>query len=153
VLGLDSEAHYVAQAELLREILGVDVEFRQLDGHQLDERVGSFDVVLNTGVVYHLQNPMDFLTRLARITREMMYMESEVLLDARYADYAWFIEREYCQDLSNWWVYGPRCLERMARAAGFSRVDFAGFVWKPPAGTKTPEGFDRQGRGAFICRK
>jgi tRNA (mo5U34)-methyltransferase len=153
VLGLDSEAHYVAQAELLREILGVDVEFRQLDGHQLDERVGSFDVVLNTGVVYHLQNPMDFLTRLARITREMMYMESEVLLDARYADYAWFIEREYCQDLSNWWVYGPRCLERMARAAGFARVDFAGFVWKPPAGTKTPEGFDRQGRGAFICRK
>jgi len=153
VLGLDHGAHYVAQALLLREILGVDVDFRTSDGHELDERAGTFDVVLNTGVIYHLQNPMDFLTRVARVTRQMMYLETEMLIDPKYSEYAWFIEKEYCGDASNWWIYGPQCAERMARAAGFSRVQFQGFLWTPARGTKTPEGFDRQGRGVLICWK
>jgi tRNA (mo5U34)-methyltransferase len=180
VLGIDSAPHYVQQALLLKEILGLDVEFRHYDGHRLDEdlalppagtgagvrawfrgksrpdaerRLGTFDVVLNTGVIYHLQNPMHFLTRMARLTRQMMYLETEMLLDPAYAEYAWFIEKEYGGDPSNWWIYGPRCVERMARAAGFPRVEFQGFVWTPPPGLKTPEGYERQGRGAFVCWK
>ena len=82
-----------------------------------------------------------------------MYLESEVLTDPRYAEYAWFIEKEYRGDFSNWWVYGPRCVERMARAAGFPRVDFAGFISTPPPGTKTPEGFECQSRGVFVCEQ
>jgi len=153
VLGLDYQPHYVNQALLLRDILGLDIEFRQSDGHELTEQAGVYDVVLNTGVIYHLQNPMDFLTKMARITREVMYLESEMLTDPKLSEYAWFIEKEYGQDSSNWWIYGPLCAERMARAAGFSRVEFQGFVWKPPHGMKTPEGFERQGRGAFLCWK
>jgi 2-polyprenyl-3-methyl-5-hydroxy-6-metoxy-1,4-benzoquinol methylase len=153
VLGLDHQPHYIEQARLFREILGVAVDLQVSDGHDLDERLGTFDVVINTGVIYHLQNPMDFLTRMAKLTSDLMYLESEVLTDPQHADYAWFIEKEYCEDLSNWWVYGPRCVERMVRAAGFSHVAFQGFVWTPPPGTKTPEGFDRQGRGVFVCRK
>jgi tRNA (mo5U34)-methyltransferase len=153
VLGLDYQPHYVNQALLVRDILGLDVEFRQSDGHELSEQSGVYDVVLNTGVIYHLQNPMDFLTKMARITRELMYLETEMLTDPKLSEYAWFIEKEYGQDSSNWWIYGPLCAERMARAAGFSRVEFQGFVWKPPHGMKTPEGFERQGRGAFLCWK
>ena len=77
----------------------------------------------------------------------------ELLTDAQYADHAWFIEKTYGDDPSNWWIYGPRCVERMVRAAGFREVEFQGFVYKHPPGTKTPEGFERQGRGAFVCRK
>jgi 2-polyprenyl-3-methyl-5-hydroxy-6-metoxy-1,4-benzoquinol methylase len=153
VLGLDHQPHYIEQAKLVREILAIDVDLQVSDGHTLDGQLGSFDVVINTGVVYHLQNPMDFLTRMGRLTKELMYLESEMLIDPKHADHAWFIEKEYCGDSSNWWVYGPRCLERMTRAAGFSRVEFQGFVWTPPPGTKTPEGFLRQGRGAFLCHK
>lgn len=184
VLGIESAPHYVQQALLMKEILGLDVEFRHHDGHRLDEdvalppvgtgarvrtwlreharprpgsdaerRLGTFDVVLNTGVIYHLQNPMHFLTRMARLTRQMMYLETEMLLDPAYAEYAWFIEKEYGGDPSNWWIYGPRCVERMARAAGFPRVEFQGFVWTPPPGLKTQEGYERQGRGAFVCWK
>jgi 2-polyprenyl-3-methyl-5-hydroxy-6-metoxy-1,4-benzoquinol methylase len=153
VVGIDSTVHYVEQARLLNEILGLDVEFREDDGHRLDERFGSFDVVLNTGVIYHLQNPMDFLTRMARMTRQTMYLETEMLTDPKYSEYAWFIEKEYCGDRSNWWIYGPQCVERMVRAAGFPHVEFQGFVWTPPRGMKTPEGYDRQGRGAFVCWK
>ena len=153
VVGLDHQPHYIAQAHLIREILRTDIDFRVADGHTLDSGIGPFDVVLNTGIIYHLQNPMDFLTKIASITRELMYLETEALVDPRFSEYAWFIEKEYCGDSSNWWVYGPRCVERMARAAGFARVDFQGFVWTPPSGTTTPEGFERQGRGAFLCWK
>ncbi len=153
VLGLDQQPHYIAQAHLIREILGADIELRVADGHTLDSGIGPFDVVINTGIIYHLQNPMDFLTKMAAITGEVMYLETEALVDSRFEDYAWFIEKTYCDDLSNWWVYGPRCVERMTRAAGFSRVEFQGFVWTPPPGTKTSEGFVRQGRGAFVCWK
>jgi 2-polyprenyl-3-methyl-5-hydroxy-6-metoxy-1,4-benzoquinol methylase len=153
VVGIDHQPHYVDQALLMRDILGLDVDLRHSDAHSLTEESGMFDVVINTGVIYHLQNPMEFLTRMARITRELMYLETEMLTDPRHSEYAWFIEKEYGCDPSNWWIYGPLCAERMTRTAGFSRVEFQGFVWKPPAGMKTPEGFERQGRGAFLCWK
>jgi tRNA (mo5U34)-methyltransferase len=154
VLGIDQVPHCLDQARLIRDILRLEnVDFQQNDGHNLDEAFGTFDVVINTGVIYHLQNPMDFLNRMGRMTREMMYLETEVLVDPKFTEHAWFIEKEYSQDPSNWWIYGPTCVERMVRAAGFRQVDFQGFVYTPPAGLKTPEGFDRQGRGAFVCRK
>jgi len=153
VVGLDVQPHYVAQAQLIREILGTDIDFRVADGHSLEGGEGSFDFIINTGIIYHLQNPMDFLSKMAKMTNEVMYLETESLTDPALTEYAWFIEREYGQDPSNWWIYGPRCAERMARAAGFSRVEFQGFIWTPPPGTKTPEGFDRQGRAAFLCWK
>jgi hypothetical protein len=96
---------------------------------------------------------MHFLTRMARLTREMMYLETETLIDPRYSEYAWFVEEEYGEDSSNWWIYGPKCVERMVRAAGFRRVEFQGYVWTPPPGLRTPEGYERQGRGAFVCWK
>jgi protein-L-isoaspartate O-methyltransferase len=153
VLGVDYFQHCVDQATLMREILQVDVDFRQGDGETLRQGLGPFDIVLNTGVIYHLQNPMQMLSNMAALTGELMFLESEMLLDPRYSDYAWFIEREYCADGSNWWVYGPNCVVKMARAAGFSRAEFKGFVWTPPKGQKTPEGFLRQGRGIVHCWK
>jgi 2-polyprenyl-3-methyl-5-hydroxy-6-metoxy-1,4-benzoquinol methylase len=153
VLGLDIYQDYIDQANLMKEILGMDVEFRVSDGGELDASIGQFDVVINTGVIYHLQDPMRFLNRMAAITKELMFLESEMLLDPEHSEYAWFIEKEYERDGSNWWIYGPACAERMARAAGFPRVKFEGFIWTPPAGTTTAEGFLRQGRGALTCRK
>jgi 2-polyprenyl-3-methyl-5-hydroxy-6-metoxy-1,4-benzoquinol methylase len=153
VLGIDHSRHYIDQALLMREILGLDVEFRCSEGHDIDERFGKFDFVINTGVIYHLQNPMDFLRRVSQVTVDTMYLESEMLMDPSLTEYAWFIEGEYGQDPSNWWIYGPKCVERMVRAAGFPKVDFQGMIWTPPAGMRTPEGFERQGRGAFVCRK
>ena len=153
VLGIDYFQHCVDQAVLMREVLQLDVDFRQGDGEALSEGRETFDIVLNTGVIYHLQNPMQFLVNMARMTRELMVLESEMLIEPRYDEHAWFIEHEYCGDGSNWWLYGPTCVSRMVRAAGFSRAEFQGFVWKPSSGEKTPEGFPRQGRGVTLCWK
>ena len=155
VLGLDHYQHFIDQAKLFREILQVDVEFRQADGENLvPEEIGSFDYVNNTGVLYHLQNPMRYLTNMARLTSGCMFLESEMLTDPKYSQHAWFIEGEYCRDASNWWLCGPECVVRMARAAGFSRAEFKGWVWKPSwTERKTAEGFKRQGRGVVMCWK
>ncbi len=153
VLGIDYFQHCIDQATLMREILQLDIDFRQGDGEALRDGLGPFDVVINTGVIYHLQNPMQFLSNMARLTREFMFLESEMLIDPKYSEYAWFIEHEYCRDGSNWWIYGPECVVKMARAAGFSRAEFQGFVWTPPSREKTAEGFLRQGRGVVLCWK
>jgi 2-polyprenyl-3-methyl-5-hydroxy-6-metoxy-1,4-benzoquinol methylase len=156
VVGLDHQPHYVNQALLVRDTLGLkesDIDFRVADGHGLSPESEKFDFVVNTGVVYHLENPMDFLRKVAGVTRHTMYLESEMLTDPKFTEHAWFLEREYGGDPSNWWIYGPKCLERMVRAAGFQDVQFAGFIWRPAPGTRTPEGMLRQGRGVLICRK
>jgi tRNA (mo5U34)-methyltransferase len=153
VLGLEYFQHSVDQALLVREILQLDTEFRQGDGENLDEKLGPFDVVIATGVLYHLQNPMRFLSNMARVTSEVMFLESEMLVDPRLTEYSWFIEHEYIRDVSNWWIHGPETVARMARAAGFSRAEFQGFAWTPSQGEKTPEGLDRQGRGVMLCWK
>lgn len=156
VVGLDAEEKYIQHALLVRDILGLtekDIEFKVTDGHSLSPDGGQYDFVINTGVVYHLENPMDFLRKVAAITKECMFLESEMLLDETFSEYAWFIEKNYGQDSSNWWIYGPLCLERMARAAGFRSVTFKGYIWKAPQGMKTPEGYQRQGRGVFMCLK
>ncbi len=155
-LGIDVQPHYIAHALFVRRVLGLsesEIEFRTDDGHALSPDGEKFDVVINTGVVYHLQNPMDFLCKVAAVTRQMMILESEMLTDPKFDEHAWFIEGAYGADTSNWWIYGPKCLERMARAAGFRDVKFCGFVWKAPQGMLTPEGHQRQGRGFFLCRK
>jgi SAM-dependent methyltransferase len=153
VLGVDYFQHCVDQALLMREILQVDVDFRQGDGETLRQGLGPFDIVINTGVIYHLQNPMQLLSNMAALTGDFMFLESEMLIDPTYSDYAWFIEGQYCADASNWWLYGPNCAVKMARAAGFSRAEFKGFVWTPPRRQKTPEGLLRQGRGIVHCWK
>ena len=156
MVGLDHAQHYVAQANLVNRILGLTsagMEFRVDDGHALTAESEHFDFVINTGVLYHVQNPMDFLCKVCAVTKEAMILESEMLIDPKYEEHAWFIERTYGNDLSNWWIYGPKCAERMARAAGFRQVEFRGFIWKPAPGTRTPEGYLRQGRGVLMCYK
>jgi len=153
VMGVDRRIDRIDQARLMREITGIDVDFQVGAGQDLDEGVGPFDFTINTGVMYHLQDPMHFLAHIARMTREAMFVESELLIDPRCAEHAWFIEKTYAGDPSNWWIFGPECLGRMLRTAGFRRVDFRGFSYVPPAGTTTREGLERQGRGVFNCYK
>jgi len=155
VLGLDYFPHCVEQAKLFRDILQLDVEFGQADGENLvPQDYGTFDFVIDCGVLYHLHNPMKFLGNMAQLTSGVMFLETEMLLDPKRSEDAWFIEGEYGHDGSTWWIPGPECTARMARASGFSRAEFQGFAWKPTWGYhKTPEGLPRQGRGVVMCWK
>lgn len=68
------------QASAAKELLGLDGhEVLRLDARRIDEHgLGSFDVVLCFGFLYHLQNPFNFLKRARAVTGELLLLETHV---------------------------------------------------------------------------
>jgi len=107
------------------------IEYRKLDlmsPEFLD--LEPFDFVHFAGVLYHLQNPLEALTRVRRITREVALIEGHINETfGRGLPYAVYYEgAELNQDVTNWWGPNLPCLEAMIRTAGFSRYRLTGVV-------------------------
>jgi tRNA (mo5U34)-methyltransferase len=82
VLGLDVRRKNIERANVMRdhyEIPPEEMEFREADVFALDPaELGTFDVVLVLGLIYHVENPMGVL-RLARAcTRRLCVIESQL---------------------------------------------------------------------------
>ncbi len=58
VLGVDSDADYLAQARFAAEVTGCEIEFRNLSVYDLGALGERFDLVLFMGVLYHLRHPL-----------------------------------------------------------------------------------------------
>ena len=58
VVGIDSDPRYLAQARLAADVVGVDIELRQLSVYDVARLRERFDVVLFMGVLYHLRHPL-----------------------------------------------------------------------------------------------
>jgi tRNA (mo5U34)-methyltransferase len=107
---------------------------------QLGER---FDLVIFMGVLYHLRHPLLALDLLhEHVTRDLFLFQSMLRGSDDVAtvksDYVFdetaifnepgfpklhFIEQNYCNDPTNWWVPNRACLEAMLRSAGFRILD------------------------------
>lgn len=88
--------------------------------------LGTFDVTLFMGVLYHMKDPLESLRRLAQVTGELAVIETHA------AAISGFEHLELCEfysanqlngDPSNWWGPNLQALRGMCRAAGFSRVE------------------------------
>jgi len=110
--------------ELAREALGSRVEDLDLDVMDLSpERVGSFDVVLFLGVLYHLPHPLLALERVASVTRELLVLETVVdMVGFRRPAVAFYPGRELNGDPTNWWGPNVPAVHGMLRTVGFERV-------------------------------
>jgi tRNA (mo5U34)-methyltransferase len=89
-------------------------------------KLGTFDVVLFLGVIYHLEEPLRALRRLRQVTRGVAVVESEaVLLPGASELPLWqFVHAAQLNaDPSIWWVPTIDGLRAMCLAAGFSRVE------------------------------
>jgi tRNA (mo5U34)-methyltransferase len=89
-------------------------------------RLGTFDVVLFLGVIYHLEEPLRALRRLRQVTRGVAVIESEaVVLPGRSDQPLWqFVDAAQLNaDPSIWWVPTVEGLRAMCLAAGFSRAE------------------------------
>ncbi len=90
------------------------------------ERLGTFDIVLFLGVLYHLRHPLLALERLSRITRELLVIETEAVALPGFEHHAFcefFESNELNGDVSNWWAPNRRAVASMCRAAGFGHVE------------------------------
>lgn len=141
VIGVDFDERYLKQAEACRAIWKFDIDYRQVDIdrlqlHTLGQR---FDVVIFTGILYHLKNPLGVLEQVASLCNDAIVVETEVLspkhpnvLYVRQGPHGRtavtpcstgfmkFIERDELNgDGSNWWVPDEACVLGMLRTAGF----------------------------------
>ena len=139
VLGLDTDDRYLDQARLVRDASGCDVEFRKLSVYDLGQLGEKFDIVFFMGVLYHLRHPLLALDLIhEHVARDMLVFQSlqrgtdeiaDVPGSAPFEDVEMFdrpgypvlhfVEREYANDWTNWWIPNRACSEAMLRAAGF----------------------------------
>jgi len=140
VVGLETIPDYLKQAEICRQIWGVDIEYKALDAHQLGTLNEQFDIVVFTGILYHLKNPLQVLEDVGQVCRDAVIVETEVISDnnknvvyARQGQFGQtkitacaqgmmkFVEKnELNGDGSNWWIPDAECVKGMLRTAGFN---------------------------------
>jgi tRNA (mo5U34)-methyltransferase len=111
--------------DLAKRHLGSRVEERTVDILDLQpDDVGTFDVVLFLGVLYHMRHPLLALERLAGVTREVAIIETVVdLLSVRQPAIAFYAGDELASDATNWCAPNVSGLRAMLTAAGFRRVE------------------------------
>jgi tRNA (mo5U34)-methyltransferase len=110
---------------LAREALNSKVEDAEIDVLELSpERVGTFDVVLLLGVLYHMRHPMLALERVASVTERLLIVETVIdLLWVPAKALAFYPGSELGEDPTNWFGPTPAALEAMLRTVGFTRVE------------------------------
>ena len=111
--------------DLARTTLGSRVEDVDLDVMDLSPaRIGTFDVVLFLGVLYHLPHPLLALERVASVTRDLLILETVVdMVGLRRPAAAFYPDRELNGDPTNWWGPNHAAVVGMLRSVGFDRVD------------------------------
>jgi tRNA (mo5U34)-methyltransferase len=140
VVGIDSDPRYLAQARLAAEVLGHDVELRELDVYRVAELGARFDLVIFMGVLYHLRHPLLALDLLYdHVVGEHLLCQSmlrgsmaiaPVAPDYPFEETAiferpghpamYFVEQRYAGDWTNWWIPNRAAMEAMLRSAGFA---------------------------------
>jgi tRNA (mo5U34)-methyltransferase len=140
VLGIDSDADYVAQARFAADVNELDIEFRQLSVYDVEYIDEKFDVVLFLGVLYHLRYPLLALDLIhEHVAADLFVLQSMLRgspdiepIEGNYDFWQTaqfdqpgypklhFVEHRYADDPTNWWVPNRACVEAMLRSAGFS---------------------------------
>ena len=140
VTALEPDPHFLRQARWAAAEMGFDhrIQFIQAGVYDLARHTETYDLVMFTGVFYHLRHPLLALDILAEKTRRLMVFQTmtlpggEVVEPPRDQDFAdrdamngagWpkmaFIEHAMAGDPTNWWIPNHAAVEAMLRSAGF----------------------------------
>lgn len=118
------------ELETFREahrLLGSRAEYLILDVNELSAaRLGTFDIVLFFGVLYHLRHPLLGLEKMVELTTDLALVESFVIQPEPRAIPAVmeFYERgELGGQMDNWCGPSPECLLALCRSAGFASAE------------------------------
>ncbi|HZY84982.1 MAG TPA: methyltransferase domain-containing protein [Gemmataceae bacterium] len=112
----------LVRAELCSKVEPVVGDFMTVDL----EALGTFDVVLFLGVLYHTRNPLAALERVCALAKGLAVIETAAVLVPGFegAPLCHFYEHdELCGDQTNWWAPNAKALEGLCRAAGFRRAE------------------------------
>lgn len=109
--------------ELAKKILKSKVKDIKMNVYDLSPKIGTFDLVLFLGVLYHLQHPLLALQKIAQVTREQLILETHVdsLLSKRPA-MTFYPTNELDNFPTNWWGPNPEAVVAMLKTAGFKKI-------------------------------
>ncbi|HMC69596.1 MAG TPA: class I SAM-dependent methyltransferase, partial [Mycobacteriales bacterium] len=119
--------------DLARRTLRSSVDDVTLDVMDLTPaRLGTFDVVLFLGVLYHVRHPLLALERVFSVASDLLILETEVMrLGSKRPMMSFFRGDELGGDPTNWWGPNEAAVLAMLRDVGFREVRV---VWsRPPA--------------------
>jgi tRNA (mo5U34)-methyltransferase len=151
----------------LKEILDSKVEFHRMSVYDMNpQRLGFFDIILFSGVFYHLKHPLLALEKMNEIMHEggiilgsgttsdyyfrigdrIIELEEEF---SRANDYpiAFYADGSFMNDKTNWVIPNQKCLEIWLQRSGFELT----FI-KTAAGSKTASG-EKRSQARFAARK
>ena len=152
--------------ELAREALGSHVEDVDVDVMDIAPgRLGTFDLVLFLGVLYHLRHPLLAIDKIAAVTSGTLILETVVdLVGLGRPAMAFYPDRELNADPTNWWAPNQEAVVGMLKSAGFDDVRVvtptpgplyrgARAVWHRLKGQNQLGPAFRQDRAVFHARK
>jgi tRNA (mo5U34)-methyltransferase len=110
---------------LARNILNSRVEDMEIDVMELSpEKVGTFDLVMCLGVLYHMRNPLLALERIFSVTKRQLILDTHVdCVMTNRPMIAFYPGNELNNDPTNWCGPNRAAVEAMLKTVGFSRVE------------------------------
>ena len=164
VLGIDVREANLRKARFVAEALGLsNIRYQQGNCEELDPgALGRFELCLFLGLLYHLENPMLALRKIAAVTGELCVIETQVAGEvegsAEWGARAWtrpyrgilaLIDEstEFYADNPETGASplatcpSPRALDAMLKHAGFARID-----WIAPP----PDAYEQHLRGQRV---
>ena len=110
---------------------GSKVRYERMDIYELSpERLGTFDIVLCLGVLYHLKHPLLGLEKVCSVTKELCIIDTFVVDGEQYRSgeralpsMEFYATTELGGQLDNWCGPTVSAVEALARSAGFARSE------------------------------
>ena len=140
VLGIDIMPHILAQTRFTSHWFELPIELFEWDVYDVGA-LGSFDIVVFLGVLYHLKHPLYALEKIESVCKSTLYFQSVVrgsgkdfepaddylmsetaVFDLPEYPKLYFVEKSFNGDVSNWWMATRSCLKAMLRVAGFRNI-------------------------------
>jgi len=155
VVSVDYLDQFIQQANFISKWFNVDLEIIKQEAHTFvlttEEQ---FDYIIFFGLFYHLKYGALVLDRLAEMTKEKLFFQSstigpsfkdvpkrnfseeneEEMISSPEIPKLIFIENEFQNDKTNWWIPNQPAIISLIRNAGlkiFAKPDWNAFVCKP----------------------
>ena len=108
------------------QLTGLQIDAREIDVPDITEQsVGLFDVVLFSGVFYHLLDPITLMRQISTCAEHLLIVEThQDALDCPRPSMIFYPGEVLNNDGSNWWGPNPQCMYELLREFGFSEVHY-----------------------------
>ncbi|HEY3796891.1 MAG TPA: DUF1698 domain-containing protein [Caulobacteraceae bacterium] len=106
---------------MMEELAGIEFDFRQANLYDLKTLdLGTFDIVLCLGVLYHLPDPVRALWTLRDYVKGQLILETLISREFEDVPCARYLPADSSNgDITNFWAPNPMCCKNMLEDVGF----------------------------------